>query len=529
MNIRKLNWAPYVLILPSFVYLILFFGWPMVRSMELAFRRDSQILSLTTEVEGGGDVAGKLERGVTVEVVNIVDAGGTSAAGGVLAKPELWYRVSGVDVEGNDVVGWAERGPVGLNDVKVSTRGTVGEAGGTLYEAADTSSAALTELEAGTEFTVLGWDELEEQTADGTWTKVQVGSGLQAKEWWVPTDALVVEDEAYATAATITVPDTPLRSDPYIGSPVEKTLEEGAAVSILPLERKSAPRWFQVQVGEDETSGWVLRDDVIVADPIVSTAGRVERGTGAKEWTLDYIKRMVRDRNFKKAMQNTVLLLVLILPLQFALAITMALVLQTRLKFNTVWLYIYSIPLGVSDLAAGLVWYSVFTQSGFLNSALETLGIIDSPITFISSENRHYIILAIVLAEVWRATSIVMVIVVSGLQAIPTELLEAGEMFGANLWQRLRYIILPLLRPSLQVALILRTILAFQVFAVVVAISGGEVVTVLANETYRWYDIGRYNNPNVAAAYSGFIMLLSLSVAVFYLRTVRSQEEGARK
>jgi multiple sugar transport system permease protein len=80
----------------------------------------------------------------------------------------------------------------------------------------------------------------------------------------------------------------------------------------------------------------------------------------------------------------------------------------------------------------------------------------------------------------------------------------------------------------LQVALILRTILAFQVFAVVVALTGGDVITVLSNETFRWYDPARFNNPNVAAAYSGFIMLLSLGISMFYLRAVRSQEEALK-
>ena len=73
--------------------------------------------------------------------------------------------------------------------------------------------------------------------------------------------------------------------------------------------------------------------------------------------------------------------------------------------------------------------------------------------------------------------------------------------------------------------MILRTILAFQTFAVVVAITGGDVLTVLANETYRWYDPARFNNPNAAAVYSGIIMLLSLGISLFYLRAVRSQEE----
>jgi multiple sugar transport system permease protein len=132
-------------------------------------------------------------------------------------------------------------------------------------------------------------------------------------------------------------------------------------------------------------------------------------------------------------------------------------------------------------------------------------------------------VIAVWLAEVWRATAIVMVIVVSGMQAIPREVLEASEVFGATLWQRIRYIILPLLRPSLQVALILRTILALQVFAVVIALGGGEVVTVLANETYRQYDALR--NLNVAAAYASFILLLSMVISLFYLRAVRGQEE----
>ena len=84
---------------------------------------------------------------------------------------------------------------------------------------------------------------------------------------------------------------------------------------------------------------------------------------------------------------------------------------------------------------------------------------------------------------------------------------------------------LPLLRHSLQVALILRTILAFQVFAVVIVMSGGDIITVLANETYRqYYDL---RNFNVAAAYASFILLLSMITAFFYLRAVRTQEEVA--
>lgn len=465
MKLKKINWAPYLLILPSFVFLIIFFGWPMIRSLQLAVQRDSLILPLRAEPTADAATVGQMERGTFVVVLDVISEEAGGAAGGLLSRPKFWLKVSGVTTDGEEIEGWAERGNVFVQDASRSDEGRVVDQDVPVYSEPDAESSVVTTLAQGTDVTITDWGEMSSQL---------VAEGLLARP----------------------------------------------------------AQWFKVTAVDasgSEVEGWMRRGPVFVEDATVSRQGRVEAGEGSREWTLDYIKRMLRDRNFKKALQTTLLLLVLILPAQFTLAIIMALVLQARPRFTTMFLYIYSIPLGISDLAAGLVWYSIFTQRGFLNSLLQQIGILDTPFIYISNENRHWIIVAIVLAEVWRATSIVMVIVVSGLQAIPGELLESGQLFGANLWQRLRHIILPLLLPSLQVALILRTILAFQVFAVVVAISGGEVVTVLANETFRWYDVAGYNNPHVAAVYAGFIMLISLGVSIVYLRTVRSHEEKVVK
>ncbi len=78
-----------------------------------------------------------------------------------------------------------------------------------------------------------------------------------------------------------------------------------------------------------------------------------------------------------------------------------------------------------------------------------------------------------------------MIILLAGIQVIPKDYGEAAEVFGATAWQRLRYVTLPLLRPSLQVALILRTLAAFQVFAIILALVG-RTVPVLAEEAYNW-------------------------------------------
>ena len=237
-------------------------------------------------------------------------------------------------------------------------------------------------------------------------------------------------------------------------------------------------------------------------------------------WTLEFFKRMVGDVSFWPALKTTLVLVVLLIPLQFILALCMALLVTSGLKGSGLLIYIYAIPIAVSDLAAGIVWFSVFTERGYLNTILQAIGLIDKPFIYLQY-GSNWALFAVVLAEVWRATSIVFVILVAGLQSIPREYNEAAEVFGAGWFQRLRRVTLPMLRPSIQVALILRTILAFQVFAVVVALTG-EGVKVLASEAYQWYNAWR--NLNVAAAYAAIILAISLVSTFLYLRTLRTQE-----
>ncbi|RLD00014.1 MAG: sugar ABC transporter permease [Chloroflexi bacterium] len=243
--------------------------------------------------------------------------------------------------------------------------------------------------------------------------------------------------------------------------------------------------------------------------------------TDEGEWTFKFFQRMVNDAAFKEAIRNTSIFLVSIVPIQFILALIMALLVTAGLRGSGFWVYIYSIPIAVSDLAAGFVWLSVFTEHGYLNTVLTGLGLLDKPFIFLAY-GISWPYIAVILAEVWRATSIVFVILVAGLQSIPKEYDEAAEIFGASYLTRLWRVTLPMLRPSIQVALILRTILAIQVFSVVLALTGGGI-RVLASEAYQWYN--NWRNPHVAAAYAAFILFASMSVGVFYLRTLRVKEE----
>lgn len=239
-------------------------------------------------------------------------------------------------------------------------------------------------------------------------------------------------------------------------------------------------------------------------------------------FTFDNFTTMFKDVNFGDAFRNTILLIILIVPLQVVLALIMALIINTGLKGAGIFLYIWTIPLAISDLAAGIVWLAIFTERGYINSLLRQLGITQTSISFLSYENPTLVFTAIVMAELWRATAIVMVILVAGLQVIPKTYTEAAQVFGATPWQRLRYVILPLLKPSLQVALILRTILAFQTFALVVALAG-RALPVLAGEAYNWYN--GYRNVGVAAAYALLILVLSIINTVIYLRFLQTKAE----
>ena len=124
---------------------------------------------------------------------------------------------------------------------------------------------------------------------------------------------------------------------------------------------------------------------------------------------------------------STFLIIVVVLPCQLVLALAMALLLQADLRGKGFFLYIWAIPLAISDLASGIVWLAVFSPNGFLNTILHALGLQENPYPFLTVEHPISQFLAIVVAETWRATSLVMIILLAGVQVIPKDYAEAAE------------------------------------------------------------------------------------------------------
>lgn len=239
-------------------------------------------------------------------------------------------------------------------------------------------------------------------------------------------------------------------------------------------------------------------------------------------WTLAPFRAMMDDIAFEQALRFTLLLIVILVPAQFLLALAMALLVNAKLKGSGLFLYFFLLPLAISDLAAGIVWSSIFTERGYLNTVLEKVGAIDQAFIWIDPTRESLLLFAVVVAEIWRSTALMMIILVAGLQSIPRDYGEAAEVFGAGFLQRVRYVTLPMLKPAVQVALLLRIILAFEVFSTVIAITG-QGSTVLAAEAWRWQT--SYMDENVAAAYASLILVLSLVSAALVLRFLRTPRE----
>ncbi len=239
--------------------------------------------------------------------------------------------------------------------------------------------------------------------------------------------------------------------------------------------------------------------------------------TGAG-FTFDNFTKVTTHWKFPTSFKNTLLLAAAVVPVQLALALLMATMVTNMKKGRDLVLYVWTIPLGISDLAAGIIWLAIFEQSGFLNSMMQGLGFIEQPTNLISYQSPMLVFVAIALAEIWRATAIMLVILVAGIGLIPKEYYEAAEVFGAGPWKRFTRITLPLLRPSLSTALVLRVILAFEVFAVVQAL-GGTLFPVLMGETYKYQF--ELLNGGAAAAIALIILVISIAATLVILRVLR--------
>jgi multiple sugar transport system permease protein len=233
---------------------------------------------------------------------------------------------------------------------------------------------------------------------------------------------------------------------------------------------------------------------------------------------LDNYVRLARDARFLESIGHTLYFTALAVVLPVILGTAAALVFNERFPLRGFFRAIFILPMMATPVAIALVWKMMFhPQLGVLNYLLTSAGL---PSTLWHT-SRDTVIPTLVMVEVWHWSPLVMLIVLGGLAAAPTEPYESARLDGANAWQMFRYITLPLIMPFVVLAVVIRTIDALKAFDTIFVISEGGPGT--ASETiniYLYLQAFSYYNIGYASAIVVvfFVLIVVLAMVLLWLR-----------
>lgn len=233
-------------------------------------------------------------------------------------------------------------------------------------------------------------------------------------------------------------------------------------------------------------------------------------------------QKLLTDDVFKTAFRNTLVYSAGVIPGLVLLSLLMALLVNRPGKGITFFRVAFYIPVITSIVVVGIVWKWMYFEDGIINSLLRALHLISRPIPFLS--NPDIALYAIIVVTIWKASGYYMVLYLAGLQSLARELDEAAIIDGANQWQRLWYVTIPLLRPTITLVTVIASIGAMKVFGeIYVMTSGGPADRTNTLVYYVYKQAFTFLNMGYASAVAVvlFMFLIVLSVA-----SIRVSERG---
>jgi multiple sugar transport system permease protein len=233
---------------------------------------------------------------------------------------------------------------------------------------------------------------------------------------------------------------------------------------------------------------------------------------------FDNYTQLATNTRFLESILHTFYFTVLAVIFPLILGTIAALIFHREFPLRGMLRSIFTMPMMATPVAVALVWTMMFhPQQGVLNYLLSVVGL--PPSLWVYSPT--WVIPSLVLVEIWHWTPLIMLIVLGGLAALPTEPYESARLDGASEWQLFRYITLPLLAPFLSVAAVIRTIDALKAFDTIYVISQGGPGT--ASETINLYlylqAFAFYNVGNASAVVVVFfVIILALALLLLHVR-----------
>ena len=231
---------------------------------------------------------------------------------------------------------------------------------------------------------------------------------------------------------------------------------------------------------------------------------------------FDNYLELPEDRLFNQAFWNTLAFAGLYVPLTVIISLFVALGLNRRLPGTTFFRVAFFLPTVSSPTAVGLLWTWIYAQdNGVLNEIITSMG--GDPVRWLSRDVALY---SVVIANVWGAIGGGMIIFLAGLQAIPRDFYEVADMDGAKGWQRLWFITLPALAPSMFFQSVLTTINAFQAFDYIYILTRtGNGNSNLPTMVFSIYRSGfRFFRMGDAAAQAVVLTAIILVLTLIYFR-----------
>ncbi|WP_283410384.1 carbohydrate ABC transporter permease [Anoxynatronum buryatiense] len=227
-------------------------------------------------------------------------------------------------------------------------------------------------------------------------------------------------------------------------------------------------------------------------------------------------QRIIRDMNFWNAVKNTLIFVVSAVLFELVLGTAFAIFFNKEMKYRKLFRTIVLIPMLLPPITVALTWKMMYAyDQGVLNYLLEVIGL--GRIEWLSSTT--WALTAIIITDIWQWTPFVFLMVLASLQAIPESLYQSARVSGATSWQCFRYITLPLLKPTLTLALLLRTIDTFRVFDKMYVLTGGGPGNATETITFYIYRYGfRYFHTGYAAAGSIIMVIMVCGVSFLYIR-----------
>jgi len=239
------------------------------------------------------------------------------------------------------------------------------------------------------------------------------------------------------------------------------------------------------------------------------------------EWVgLQNYKDILTDEIFWQALWHNIQFVLIVVVIQTVFSLFLAILLEQSLPFSKFFRGIYFMPTVLSLVVVGLLFSFVFSPSqGLVNTLLRMMGSENPPVWLGDSKIALFVLMGV---TVWKEFGLSMFLFIAGLESIPDELFDAAKVDGANIWNVLSDIILPLIKETAYVVMIITTIGCFKLFDLVrVMTKGGPffatevLATRMYTQSFRYGKIG-YGS---AIAVVLFLITFMISAILFFIRT----------